>query len=390
MDEESRRRFLRFLSASPLLAFPGYLHGQAGGTLGNPADAINVMDFEEAARRVLPPAHWGYLATGVDDDATLKANVAGYRQIEIRPRRLIDSTRTDLGVEIFGQSWETPIMICPIGNQKAFHPEAELATARAARARRTNQILSSVTSYPVEEVSTALGRPPWFQLYMPRKWDDTVKLVRRVEAAGCPVLVWTIDLLAGRNTETAERFRRLDTRDCTACHLTAKGGVRHRPMFDGLTNEEYNPPEATWEYVDRLRKLTKMRLVLKGIETAEDARLCREHGVDAIHVSNHGGRAAETGRATVECLPEVVQAAGALPVIVDGGIRRGSDIFKALALGARAVGIGRPYIWGLSAFGQPGVERVLELLRAELTLTMRQAGTPSIGQIGKSSVITQA
>jgi isopentenyl diphosphate isomerase/L-lactate dehydrogenase-like FMN-dependent dehydrogenase len=326
----------------------------------------------------------------VDDDATLKANVAGYRQIQIRPRRLVDTTKADLSVQIFGQAWETPIMICPIGNQRAFNPEGELATARAARARRTNQILSSVTSNPVEDVTRELGRAPWFQFYMPRKWEDTVKLVRRVEEAGCPVLDWTIDLLAGRNTETAERFRRLDTRDCTACHLTAKGGVRHRPMFDGLTNEEFNPPEATWEFVDRLRKLTKMKLALKGIETAEDARLCREHGVDLIHVSNHGGRAMETGRSTIECLPEVVAAAGPLPVIVDGGIRRGSDVFKALALGARAVGIGRPYIWGLSAFGQAGVERVLELLRAELTLVMRQAGTQSIGQIGRSAVIVRS
>lgn len=388
--ERNRRRFLTFLAASPVLALPEYLKGQTGSPLASPADALDVMDFEEAARRVLPPAHWGYMATGVDDDATLKANMAGYKQIQIRPRRLVDVSKADLSVEIFGQTWDTPIMICPVGNQKAFHPEAELATARAAKAKRVNQILSNVTSTPVEDVASALGRPPWCQLYMPLKWEDTEKMVKRFEAAGCPVLVWTIDLLAGRNTETAERFRRLDTRDCSTCHLTRTGGVRNRPMYDGLSSERYNPPEATWEFVDRLRKLTKMKLILKGIETAEDARLCREHGVDAIHVSNHGGRAMETGRATIECLPEVVAAAGSIPVILDGGIRRGTDIFKALALGARAVGIGRPYIWGLSAFGQPGVERVLDLLRAELTLTMRQAGVPSVRQIGKNSVITHA
>jgi 4-hydroxymandelate oxidase len=385
----ARRRFLRFVGASPLLALPGYLGAQAASALAAAADAIDVMDFEDAARRVLPPAHWGYMATGVDDDATLKANVAAYRQIQIRPRRLVDTTHPDLSVEIFGQRWETPIVICPVGNQKAFSAEAELGTARACKTRRTNMIMSSVASYPVEEVTKELGASPWFQLYMPRKWEDTVKLVRRVEAAGCPVLVWTIDLLAGRNIETYERFRRTDTRPCAACHLTETGGVRHRPMFDGLTNEEYNPPEATWEFVDRLRKLTKMKLVLKGIETREDARLCREHGVDAIHVSNHGGRSMETGRATIDSLPEVVAAAGSLPVIVDGGVRRGSDIFKALALGARAVGIGRPYIWGLSAFGQSGVEKVLELLRAELTLNMRQAGTPVVRQIGRSAVIVR-
>lgn len=384
--EHNRRRFLRFVAASPLLAVPGCLQAQASDILASPADALNVMDFEAAARRVLPPAHWGYLATGTDDELTLKANMAAYQQWQIRPRRLVDASKADLSMELFGQKWDLPVFICPIGNQKAFHPEAELAVARAARNRKFTMMLSGVASNTIEDVAMQLGRTPWFQLYMPRQWADTEKLVRRVEDAGCPVLVWTIDLLAGRNTETTERFRRMDTRDCSACHLTKNGGVRRRPMFDGLAGD-YNPPEATWEFVERLRKTTKMKLILKGIETHEDARLCREHGVDAIYVSNHGGRAMETGRGSIECLPEVVDAAGDIPVIMDGGIRRGSDIFKALALGARAVGIGRPYLWGLSAFGQPGIERVLDILRAELTLIMRQAGAPSVRQIGRSAVI---
>jgi len=158
-------------------------------------------------------------------------------------------------------------------------------------------------------------------------------------------------------------------------------------MFDGLSGE-MNPPGATWSYVDRLKKLTKMKLVLKGIDTAEDARLARDHGVDGVIVSNHGGRATETGRGTIDILPEVVDAVGAqIPVLVDGGFRRGTDIYKALAIGARAVGIGRPYIYGLSSFGQEGVERVLDIFRAELTLTMRQCGTPSIAQIGRASIL---
>jgi 4-hydroxymandelate oxidase len=386
--EANRRHFLRFLAASPLLALPEYLQAQASEALASPADALNVMDFEAAARRILPPAHWGYLATGTDDEVTLRTNVTAYQRIQIRPRRLVDASKADLNVEFFGQKWETPVFICPVGNQKAFHPDAELAVARAARARKFTMMLSGVTSNTVEDVAAQLGTPPWFQLYMPRKWADTEKMVKRVEDAGCPVLVWTIDLLTGRNIETAERSRRMDTRDCSSCHLTRNGGVRRRPMFDGLTGD-YNPPEATWEFVDRLRKTTRMKLVLKGIETHEDARLCREHGVDAIYVSNHGGRAMETGRGSIECLPEVVAAAGNVPVLFDGGIRRGTDIFKALALGARAVGVGRPYLWGLSAFGQPGVERVLDILRAELLLTMRQAGTPSVRQIGSSAVLTR-
>ena len=158
-------------------------------------------------------------------------------------------------------------------------------------------------------------------------------------------------------------------------------------MFKGL-EPSYNPSSATWEYFDRLRKMTKMKLLLKGLDNREDARLAREHGADGIIVSNHGGRAAETLRATIECLPEVVDAAGGqIPVLVDGGFRRGTDVYKALALGARAVGVGRPYIYGLTAFGQAGVEQVIDMLRAELTLTMRQCGTPSTKQITRASVI---
>jgi isopentenyl diphosphate isomerase/L-lactate dehydrogenase-like FMN-dependent dehydrogenase len=161
----------------------------------------------------------------------------------------------------------------------------------------------------------------------------------------------------------------------------------HRPMYDGLDGA-FNPPNATWAYVDRLKKLTKMKLLLKGIDSAEDARLAVEHGVDGLVVSNHGGRATETLRATVDCLPEVVDAVGGrIPVLLDGGVRRGSDVFKALASGAGAVGIGRPYIWGLSAFGQDGVERVLDILRAELTLTMRQMGTPSVKSITRAHTV---
>ena len=237
-------------------------------------------------------------------------------------------------------------------------------------------------------MSRALGSAPWYQLYMPSTWDATEKLVHRVEEAGCPVLVWTIDLLGGRNLETSERFRRLDTRDCSTCHATARGGrtPESLPMFKGI-ERGMNPPGATWEYVDRLKKLTKMKLVLKGLDTREDARLAREHGVDGIVVSNHGGRATETGRSTIEALPEVVDAVGSqIPVLVDGGFRRGADVFKALALGARAVGIGRPYVWGLGAFGQDGVERVLDILRAELQLIMRECGTPSIRQIARNAV----
>ena len=384
ISTQNRRRFLQFVAASPLLS---RAWAQPSQPLASAKDALNVMEFEEMAHRALPPAHWGYMATGVDDDATLKANIGAFRHIQLRPRRLVDVSKIDTYTELFGVRWESPLFICPVGSQKMFHPEGEAAVARAAQAKKALQILSTVTSTPVEEVAKALGRPPWYQLYMPLRWDDTEKLVRRVEAAGCPVLVWTIDLLGGRNTETATRLGRTDTRDCSLCHTAGIGAMRNRAMFAGLDGSGINPPAATWDYVERLRKLTKMKLMLKGIETHEDAKLAREHGVDGIVVSNHGGRAAEDLRPTIESLPEVVEAAGGqMPVLVDGGFRRGTDIYKALALGARAVGIGRPYIYGLTAFGQQGVERVLDILNAELQLTMRQCGTPAIAQITRAAV----
>jgi isopentenyl diphosphate isomerase/L-lactate dehydrogenase-like FMN-dependent dehydrogenase len=383
-----RRRFLQFLAASPLLA--GGVWSQSAPALDPVSDVLSLMDFEEMARKALPPAHWGYMASGVDDDRTISANREGFTRFKLRPRRLVDVSRLDLRTEVFGVSWNTPLFLCPIGGQRMFHRDGEAAVARAAGAKNTLQILSTATSVPLEEVVAARGSAPWYQLYMPAKWDGTERLVRRVEAAGCPVIVWTIDLLGGRNMETAERARRTDARSCTACHSTARGGrsVDALPMFSGIEGGMLSS-SAAWEYVGRMKKLTTLKLVLKGIETREDARLAREHGADGIIVSNHGGRALETGRSTIEALVEVIEGAGGqMPVLVDGGFRRGTDVFKALALGARAVGIGRPYVWALSAFGQQGVERVLDILRAELQLTMRQCGTPTIRHITKQFVTT--
>ena len=388
LHSKHRRAFLRFLAASPLAA---KAWAEDAAAPADAKDVINVMDFEPLAKKALAPAHWGYMATGVDDDFTLKTNREAMQHFQLRARRLVDVSKADLSTEVFGQKWETPVYVSAVGGQRAFHNEGEVAVARAARSKKAMQLLSTVTSIPVEDVAKALGTAPWYQLYMPTTWDATEKMVKRVEAAGCPVIAWTIDLLAGRNTETAEKFRRLDTRDCATCHVMQPGANNvarsDRPMFKGLPGD-FNPSNATWSYVDRLKKLTKMKVMLKGIDTAEDAKLAVEHGADGLIVSNHGGRATETGRGTIDILPEVVDAVGGrIPVFVDGGFRRGTDVYKALALGAKAVGIGRPYIWGLSSFGQAGVERVLDIYRAELSLVMRQCGTPSIAQITRASVL---
>src|SRR5579863_283713 len=391
---KDRRRFLKFLAASPLAALPAEAWQTPEPSyfvpLKDPKDAFSVMDFEDAARRALPEAHFGYMASGVDDDLTLKANREGFQHIELRTRRLVDVSKVDTRVDLFGTTFDYPIFICPTGAQRMFNPDAEVATARAAKAKGALQILSTVTSVSYEEVAQARGGPVWYQLYAPAKWEQAEHIIKRVEAAGCPALALTVDLLGGRNTETYNRARRADPRACSDCHNGAPGAdLSARPMFKGLdmTGFQMNSPSMTWDFVDRVKKTTKMKFLLKGLESREDAKLAVEHGVDGIIVSNHGGRSMETLKPTIESLPEVVEAVGGrVPVFVDGGVRRGTDVIKALALGARAVGIGRPYLWGLSGFGQPGVERVLDILNGELQLAMRQCGRTSIARIDKTTI----
>ena len=380
----ARRNFLRFLAASPLTR----LAGQDPALIAKPDDALNVFDFEPVARKSIPPAHFGYLTTGVDDDRTLRENHEAYSRIQLRPRRLIDVSRIDTTVGLFGTQWPSPIFLCPCSAQKAFHPEGEVAVGRAANARKSLVILSTVATTSVEDMTAAAGRPIWQQLYPTNRWEVTGKIVRRAEAAGCPVLVITVDVPVGRNTETFLRWRTKDSRPCAACHPVPVFSGR-KPSFDGVDTKGMTVYSATftWDSVRKVRAMTKMKIVLKGIVTAEDARLAVEHGVDGVFVSNHGGRAEESNRATIDCLPEVVDAVrGSMPVFIDGGIRRGTDALKAIALGATAVGVGRPYLWGLGAFGQPGVERVIDILRTEFELAMKQCGARSLAEIKPSHV----
>ncbi|MCE9602779.1 MAG: alpha-hydroxy-acid oxidizing protein [Gemmatimonadetes bacterium] len=417
----SRRAFARYVAASPLLAALGASACEERkdedeiaeearehpGTLGEPdqelgelvtkaEDALDVFDMRVTAERTLPPAHYGYIATGVDGDVTLRANRTGFARWDIRDKRLAGIEKVDMSTSILGTRMETPIIISPTGSQRAFHPDGELATARAAKSQKHLMMLSTVTTTSVEDVTEARGEPVWYQLYATSKWEVTEKLLRRAEAAGCPVVVYTVDLPVPSNRITLSRFIKRDRRDCTQCHAkTDAYGSRNtsfsrKPMFDGLnmTNADFDIPLHDWEFVERLKAATKMKVMVKGITTAEDAQRCLSHGADGIVVSNHGGRAAESGRATIDCLPEIARVVRKqVPVILDSGIRRGTDVFKALALGADAVGIGRPYLWGLGAFGQPGVERVLAVLRAELRTVMALSGTRTIADVGAASVI---
>ncbi len=403
--ETSRRRFLQYLASSPLLAVGGtsaHAQGAPGRPpdpaiwaprnletlIASPAEAISVFDFEPVMQKNVPPAHFGYMATGVDDEVTLRANREGFQKFQLRPRRLVDVSRVDTGTDILGVTYDSPIFICPTSSDAAFHPDGDIAVAKAARSGNHLQLLSTMATSSIEEVAAARGAPIWFQLYASQKWEVAEALVKRAERAGCPAIAVTLDVFGGRKEETFLRMRRTDARQCVGCH--AAGYTARKPSYAGLDLSGVTSlvgTNLTWDFIKRLRDMVKTKIVLKGILAHEDAKLAADNGIDAIIVSNHGGRGEDSGRSTIDALPEIVEAAGGrMPVLVDSGFRRGTDIVKALAMGAKAVGIGRPYLWGLGAFGQAGVERVLELLRTELRVAMRQCGAPSIKDLTPAMV----
>jgi isopentenyl diphosphate isomerase/L-lactate dehydrogenase-like FMN-dependent dehydrogenase len=391
-DATSRRRLLQFLAAGPLLAHGALAQGlrpenpaewaprDLDKLIADPTQALDVFDFEPVMKKNVPPAHFGYMATGVDDELTLRANRKGFRKFELRPRRLTDVSKIDMRADILGITYDSPIVIAPAGSNRAFHPDAEVAVAKAAKAGDHLQILSTVATTSIEDAIAARGAPVWFQLYTTQRWKIAEALVKRAEAAGAPVIAVTLDVRSSAKWETFVRLRRTDTRDCGSCH-GLNDYLSRKPNFSDIDLGGVSGTvvtNLTWDMIKRLRDTIKAKLVLKGILTHEDAKLATEAGIDAVIVSNHGGRVEDGVGATIDVLAEIVAAAGSMPVLVDSGFRRGSDIVKALAIGAKAVCIGRPYLWGLGAFGQPGVERVLTILRAETRATMAQIGAASL------------
>jgi isopentenyl diphosphate isomerase/L-lactate dehydrogenase-like FMN-dependent dehydrogenase len=380
-----------FLEASGLAQTMAQKPTATSNVISSPTEALNVFDFEEAAHRKVRDSHWAFMVSGVDDDATLRANREGYQHVQLRPRRLRDATKVDMHVDLFGTVYDSPIFLCPTSGHKAFSPEGEVAVARAAKSHGTLQLLSSASSTGVEDVNKALGRPVWQQLYAPNTWQACEQFLRRVEAAGCAVIALTVDNTTGRNSETFLRTRPKDLTVCSTCHVGEPLDPSTLPMYSGINMKGLTNinPAMDWAFAGRIRKFWKGKFLIKGIDTREDARLSIEHGLDGILVSNHGGRATETSRGTIEALPEVIaEVNNRIPVFIDGGIRRGTDAFKALALGAKAVGIGRPYLWGLGAFGQAGVDRVIEILQGELKLVMGNCGTQTVADISRSYVAT--
>jgi 4-hydroxymandelate oxidase len=407
----SRRRFLQFLAASPLFAgtslaaFAAEDDSPARAAdpfawaprdyqhlISSPKEALDVFDFEPVMHQNVPPAHFGYMASGVDDDVTLRANREGFLKFQLRPRRLVDVSTVDMSSEILGEKYNSPIIIAPTGGHRAYHADGEEGVARAAKVGDHLMILSTQATASVADVIAARGRPIWSQLYATNKFDVAKHHIESMERQGSVAVAVTVDRVGRRNQETALRMVRLDTRQCSSCHdhSSLAADNRDMPMYQGADLSGLKSIQSsalTWEDIKRLRDLTKMKMVIKGILAWEDAKIAAETGIDAIIVSNHGGRADESGRSTIETLPEIVAVAGTMPVLIDSGFRRGTDFVKALCMGAKGIAIGRPYLWGLGAFGQAGVERVLEILRNELMVAMQQAGAPSLRELKPSMVV---
>jgi 4-hydroxymandelate oxidase len=342
----------------------------------NEPKPLNVFDYEHMARQLLQPATWDYISAGADDEVTLARNRSSFEKIVIRPNLLVDVSRVDTSTTVLGHSISAPILIAPTGQHAFVSPEAEIATATAASAANTILIASTSSSRPIEEIATAATCPVWFQLYLFRDRDRSEAMIRRAESTGCRAIVLTVD-----SPRWGRKERSLRTEDDLPWR---NGNLMALPPSKG---EYPDGAPATWADVEWLRRLTNLPIVLKGILTAEDAVLAANHGVQAVVVSNHGGRQLDGAIASIDALSEIVAAVdGKSEVYLDSGIRRGTDVLKSLALGARAVLIGRPVLWGLAVHGSRGALEILRMLQNELTWAMALSGRPSIRSVDRNLV----
>jgi 4-hydroxymandelate oxidase len=386
----TRRELFEALAAlaavpSAATAWPAGTRQSAGVGPGVPP--VNLFDYEELARKRLPAMAYEYIAGGAGDEITLRDNRTHFDAIRLKPRVLRDVSKLDTSSTLFGQRLEYPILLAPTAYHKITHPEGEVATARGAGAAHATMCVSTFATTSIEDVAKSATGPLWFQLYVQADRGFTKALVQRAEAAGCRALLVTCDspVIGIRNRETRAGFRlppgieRENLKGLTG-GASSVAHVDESTIFSGILD-----PTLTWDGIEWIRSFAKVPVILKGILTPEDAVLAVRHGAHGIVVSNHGARNLDTLPATIDALPGVVQAvAGRVPVLMDGGIRRGTDVVKALALGAKAVLIGRPYLWGLSVGGADGVQNVLRILRSEFQSAMALCGHTSLAAIDRS------
>ena len=395
----SRRQVLRSVASATALAaltpLSAIAESQSGmtsgpsGASGDPEPLASLGDFEKAARAVMTPIAREYVIGGAGDEHTLAWNQSAYSDIKLRSRIMVDVSKIDTSVRLFGRELPYPILLSPTAYHKLVHPEGEIATVRGAAAAHATMVVSSFATVKIEDVArAAAGSPLWFQLYVQPDRGFTRALVERAVASGCQALCVTVDtpVLGARNRETRVAFKLPD--GVTRANLEGLTGVdataSHRPP-EGAIYSAVLEPRLTWKDVEWLRGFAKVPVLLKGVMDADDARKAVDAGASGLIVSNHGARNLDTVPATVTALPRVVDAvAGRVPIIVDGGIRRGTDVLKALALGASAVGIGRPYLYGLAVDGSNGVSRVMQILRTELEMAMALTGRTSVRDIDRT------
>lgn len=340
---------------------------------------LNLDDVETRAQALLSPAVWNFIAGGAADELTLRWNRERFQDLRLRPRVLRDLGSLDTATQLFGQRMPLPLLLAPTAGHRYTHPEGELATARGAASLGVTMVLSSGTHTPVEDVIAAGGRPVWYQLYVLKDRGLTRALVERVQAAGASALCLTVDSPLDGPRYRQQRSPLEIPPGVTYPHLA---GAREPASIQTL--DQVVPADLTWKDVEWLRSITRVPLLLKGIMDPRDALTGLAAGADGIIVSNHGGRCLDTQPATIEALPAVAAAvAGQAPVLVDGGVRRGTDIVKALALGASAVLVGRPYVYGLALAGDAGVAHVIKLLRNELRMAMALLGCPDLAAIDR-------
>lgn len=353
-------------------------------------EPVNVADFQELAKAALPPATYDYITTGSTDEVTLRDNVAAFQRLRLLPPLLTGVADVDTATTVLKQPIALPILLAPVAGQSLYHPQGALASARAAAKAKTILGVSSSVGHSVEEVAAASSGPKWFQLYMPKDRAVARRLVERAERSGFKAIVLTVDLGERKDADKRNRFTLPEP--VLRKHLSDIGfNVSERMTYEQLLafNDQAWDLTLSWNAFDWLRSITKLPLLVKGVLRPDDAKKAVALGLDGIVVSNHGGRRLDGVPASIDQLPQIVAAVnGKVEVLLDSGVRRGTDVLKALALGAKAVLIGRPYAWALAADGEAGVSKILELLREELVSAMLASGCPNVASIKQSLVMS--